>query len=61
MEKVREDFLNAVAYLRSLGFTRVTLKTGSYGMEELAMAIRFATDAGLDLLTIDGSGGGGRA
>jgi len=27
-------------------------------MEELAMAIRFATDADLDLLTIDGSGGG---
>jgi hypothetical protein len=27
-------------------------------MEELAMAIKFATDAGLDLLTIDGSGGG---
>lgn len=27
-------------------------------MEELAMAIKFATDAELDLLTIDGSGGG---
>ncbi len=27
-------------------------------MAELAMAIKFATDAGLDLLTIDGSGGG---
>ena len=27
-------------------------------MEELAMAIKFATDAKLDLLTIDGSGGG---
>ena len=27
-------------------------------MEELAMAIKFATDAKMDLLTIDGSGGG---
>ncbi|MCK5914902.1 MAG: FMN-binding glutamate synthase family protein, partial [Deltaproteobacteria bacterium] len=31
---------------------------GSYGMEALAMAIKFATEAKLDLLTIDGSGGG---
>ncbi len=58
VEQVRTDFMNSVEYLRSLGFKRVTLKTGSYGMEELAMAIKFATDAKLDLLTIDGSGGG---
>ncbi len=56
--QVREDFMSNVEYLRSLGFKRVTLKTGSYGMEELAMAIKFATDAKLDLLTMDGSGGG---
>jgi hypothetical protein len=58
VEKVREDFMNTVDYLRKIGFERITLKTGSYGMEELAMAIKFATDAKLDLLTIDGSGGG---
>jgi len=58
VDQVREDFMNSVDYLRSIGFKRVTLKTGSYGMEELAMAIKFATDAKLDLLTIDGSGGG---
>lgn len=58
VEKVREDFMNSVEYLRRIGFNRVTLKTGSYGMEELAMAIKFSTDAELDLLTIDGSGGG---
>ncbi|MBF0234362.1 MAG: FMN-binding glutamate synthase family protein [Desulfamplus sp.] len=58
VEKVREDFMNSVEYLRGIGFNRVTLKTGSYGMEELAMAIKFSTDAELDLLTIDGSGGG---
>lgn len=56
--QVQEDFMNSVAYLRDIGFERITLKTGSYGMEELAMAIKFATDAELDLLTIDGSGGG---
>ena len=58
VDLVREDFMKSVDYLRSLGFKRISLKTGSYGMEELAMAIRFASDAGMDLLTIDGSGGG---
>ncbi|KJS87331.1 MAG: glutamate synthase [Peptococcaceae bacterium BICA1-8] len=57
-EQVREQFMSSVDYLRKLGFSRITLKTGSYGMEALAMAIKFATDAKLDLLTIDGSGGG---
>jgi len=58
VEQVREDFMSSVKYLRRLGFERVTLKTGSYGMEELAMAIKFASEAGCDLLTMDGSGGG---
>ena len=57
-EQVREDFMSSVKYLRRIGFERITLKTGSYGMEELAMAIKFATDAKCDLLTMDGSGGG---
>jgi hypothetical protein len=58
VEQVREDFMSSVKYLRSIGFERITLKTGSYGMEELAMAIKFASDAKCDLLTMDGSGGG---
>ncbi|UCD33578.1 MAG: FMN-binding glutamate synthase family protein, partial [Desulfobacterales bacterium] len=58
VEQVREDFMNSVKYLRRIGFERITLKTGSYGMEELAMAIKFASDAKCDLLTMDGSGGG---
>jgi len=58
VDLVREDFMRSVDYLRSLGFKRISLKTGSYGMEELAMAIKFASDAKMDLLTIDGSGGG---
>ncbi len=57
-EKVYESFVQSVDYLRKIGFKRISLKTGSYGMEALAMAIKFATDTGLDLLTVDGSGGG---
>jgi glutamate synthase domain-containing protein 2 len=57
-DKVRASFMKHVEYLRQLGYKRISLKTGSYGMEALAMALKFATDAGLDLLTIDGSGGG---
>lgn len=58
VEQVRDDFMSSVKHLRDIGFKRITLKTGSYGMEALAMAIKFATEAKLDLLTIDGSGGG---
>jgi glutamate synthase domain-containing protein 2 len=57
-EAVEKNFMDAVAHLRAIGYERITLKTGSYGMEALAMAIKFATVAKLDLLTIDGSGGG---
>ncbi len=58
VSQVRESFMKSVDYLRSIGFKRISLKTGSYGMEALAMAIRYSADAKLDLLTIDGSGGG---
>ncbi|MDR2549988.1 MAG: FMN-binding glutamate synthase family protein [Desulfobulbus sp.] len=58
VDLVREDFMRTVDYLRQIGFKRISLKTGSYGMEELAMAIKFASEAKLDLLTIDGAGGG---
>jgi glutamate synthase domain-containing protein 2 len=57
-EEVREDFLGAVKSLRELGFERISLKTGAYGMEILALAVRLASEAELDLLTIDGAGGG---
>ncbi|MFH1915121.1 MAG: glutamate synthase-related protein [Pseudomonadota bacterium] len=57
-DQVHDDFMNSVKYLRELGFKRISLKTGSYGMEALAMAIKFASEAELDLLTMDGSGGG---
>ncbi|MGC8764766.1 MAG: glutamate synthase-related protein [Brevinematia bacterium] len=57
-QAVEEAFMKAVEHLRKIGYKRISLKTGSYGMEALAMSIKFATEAKLDLLTIDGSGGG---
>lgn len=54
----KEAFLVEVQRLRDLGFQRVTLKTGAYSMVELAMAIRYAAEAKIDLLTIDGAPGG---
>ena len=53
-----EGFYNEVKRLRNLGFKRVTLKTGAYSLRELAMAIKWGSKAKIDLLTIDGSGGG---
>jgi glutamate synthase domain-containing protein 2 len=53
-----EGFIKEVERLRSLGFKRITLKTGAYSLKELAMAIRWSSDARIDLLTIDGASGG---
>lgn len=53
-----ESFLAEVARLRKIGFKRITLKTGAYSMRELAMALRWGAEARIDLLTIDGAGGG---
>ncbi|UCC96155.1 MAG: FMN-binding glutamate synthase family protein, partial [Candidatus Omnitrophota bacterium] len=57
-DQVKESFMEAVEYLRKLGYKKISLKTGSYGMEALAMSIKYASQAKLELLTIDGSGGG---
>ncbi|MDD1654430.1 MAG: FMN-binding glutamate synthase family protein, partial [Methanomicrobiales archaeon] len=53
-----DGLLEEVDRLRDLGFTRVTLKTGAYSAVELAMAMRFGSEAKIDLLTIDGAPGG---
>jgi hypothetical protein len=58
IEGVKSDFLGAVEGLRKLGYKRISLKTGAYGMKTLALSIRLAGEANLDLLTIDGAGGG---
>jgi len=54
----QDAFMRQVEYLRQIGARRVTLKTGAYSMRELAMALKWASDARLDLVTIDGAGGG---
>lgn len=54
----QEGFMAEVSRLRTLGAKRITLKTGAYPMRELAMAIRWCSDAKIDLLTIDGAPGG---
>jgi glutamate synthase domain-containing protein 2 len=54
----QESFMSEVERLRRLGAERVTLKTGAYPMRELAMALKWSSDAGIDLLTIDGASGG---
>jgi glutamate synthase domain-containing protein 2 len=53
-----EAFMAEVSRLRDIGFKRVTLKTGAYSMRELAMAIRYSSQAKIDLLTVDGAPGG---
>jgi len=53
-----EGFMAEVGRLRKLGFKRITLKTGAYSMKELAMAIKYSSQAKIDLLTIDGAPGG---
>jgi glutamate synthase domain-containing protein 2 len=54
----QEAFAREVERLRSVGAKRVTLKTGAYPMRELAMALRWSSDLGIDLVTIDGASGG---
>jgi len=54
----KEAFLEEIDRLRDIGFKRVTLKTGAYSMKELAMALRYSSEARVDLLTIDGAPGG---
>jgi glutamate synthase domain-containing protein 2 len=53
-----EEFYQEVNRLRGLGFKRITLKTGAYGLRELAMALKWSAHAKIDLLTIDGASGG---
>jgi glutamate synthase domain-containing protein 2 len=54
----KEGFMEEIDRLRNIGFKRITLKTGAYSMVELAMALRYCSEAKIDLLTIDGAPGG---
>jgi hypothetical protein len=56
---VTEDgFVRRVEELRKAGAKRITLKTGAYRPEDTARAVRYASICELDLLTVDGAGGG---
>jgi glutamate synthase domain-containing protein 2 len=53
-----DSFYKEVERLRGLGAKYVTLKTGAYRPKDLALAVKFASNARIDLLTVDGAGGG---
>jgi len=53
-----EGFLQRVQELRDAGAKYVFLKTGAYRPADLARAVKFASKAKIDLLTVDGAGGG---
>jgi len=53
-----ESFHKRVEELRKAGAKYVFLKTGAYRPADLARALKYASDAKIDLLTVDGAGGG---
>ena len=53
-----ESFMKRVEELRKAGAKYVFLKTGAYRPVDLARAVKYASKAKLDLLTVDGAGGG---
>jgi len=54
----KDAFLRRVEQLRKAGAKYITLKTGAYRPVDLARAVKFASLADLDLLTVDAAGGG---
>ncbi|MCK4585694.1 FMN-binding glutamate synthase family protein, partial [candidate division WOR-3 bacterium] len=53
-----EAFIKRVEELRKAGAKRVTLKTGAYRPQALAQAMKWSSKARVDMLTVDGAGGG---
>lgn len=53
-----EGFAQRVEELRKAGAKYIFLKTGAYGPADLARALKFASKYKIDLLTVDGAGGG---
>jgi len=54
----QDSFMKRVEELRAAGARRIFLKTGAYRPADLARAIKFASLAEIDMVTIDGAGGG---
>ena len=53
-----EGFHKEIERLRKIGTQHISLKTGAYRPADLARAVKYASDAQIDLLTVDGAGGG---
>jgi hypothetical protein len=53
-----EAFARRTEQLRKAGAKYVFLKTGAYRPADLARAVKFSSKYGIDLLTVDGAGGG---
>jgi glutamate synthase domain-containing protein 2 len=53
-----EGFRKEVERLKKIGAKCISLKTGAYRPADLARAVKYASDAKIDLLTVDGAGGG---
>ena len=53
-----ESFAKRIEELRKAGAKYIFLKTGCYRPAALALAIKFASKYKLDMLTVDGAGGG---
>jgi glutamate synthase domain-containing protein 2 len=53
-----EGFHKEIERLRRIGTKHISLKTGAYRPADLARAVKYASDSKIDLLTVDGAGGG---
>ncbi|WP_461208318.1 glutamate synthase-related protein [Desulfocurvus sp. DL9XJH121] len=53
-----EELVRRVADLRRLGAERVCFKTGPFDPRDIATILEIASEAGVDLVTLDGAGGG---
>jgi hypothetical protein len=53
-----EDLVRRIAELRGLGAERVCLKTGPFDPRDIAAILGIASETGVDLVTLDGAGGG---
>src|SRR5512136_1049623 len=53
-----EGFHKEVERLKKIGTKHISLKTGAYRPADLARAVKYASDAQIDLLTVDGAAGG---
>lgn len=54
----QDAFYQRAEELRKAGAKYVTLKTGAYRPRDLALAVKCSSEAKIDLLTVDGAGGG---